>query len=107
MTHYAWIIDTDHLVDGKTISRSEVGVTGPRSAPIDLLKRLQKGAGARFELFDDDGELCYTGRVIERDPKTSLVTAEPVTEEGCFGPLDDFGRPSAGCTTIKINGKAI
>lgn len=38
-----------------------------------------------FRMYDDDGELYYSG------------WAKPDTE---FDPLEDFGTPNAGCTSI-------
>ena len=50
-----------------------------------MIERLKQGHGFQFRMFDDDGELYYEGR----------CTIES------FAPLDDFGMPNAGCTTIK------
>ena len=49
----------------------------------------------KFRLHDDDGELYYEG--LADDPNS----------EDAFGPLDDFGKGSAGCTDIYYlrNGK--
>jgi hypothetical protein len=82
---YAWIIDVDY-VD----SDADVGLTGPRNAPEVLLKRLKAGEGERFELWDDDDELYYVGRILYLDPDTP----------GGNEPLDDFGMPNAGATEI-------
>lgn len=43
----------------------------------------------KFRMRDDDGELCYEG-------VGNCLTAG----EG-FEPLDDFGMPNAGCTSIE------
>ena len=42
-------------------------------------------------MYDADGELIYSGRIITRDDSGS---------ETDFAPLDDFGKPNAGCTEI-------
>lgn len=40
-------------------------------------------------LLDDDGEVYYEGRCDSCD------------DDNAFGPLDNFGGPNAGCTTIQ------
>lgn len=92
---YAWIIDVDHLAD-EDIGTS-VGLTGPRNAAPELIARLSNGEGHRFEMRDDDGESYYLGRVIYSDPKVT---------EG-FEPLEDFGMPNAGATSILFGGKPL
>ena len=87
---YAWIIDKDHL-DG-----TDTGVIGPRGANALMVNALQtdKKVGEAFRMRDDDGELYYSGRILF-DHATEL---EDETE---LAPLDDFGMPNAGCTTIE------
>ena len=96
MSTYAWIIDTDHLAEPGaepgTLDGNAATVTGPGDAPDRLLAKLQDGDGIEFRLYDDDGELNYTGRLVPADLSDS--------DEG-FGPLDDFGKPNAGCTYIQ------
>jgi hypothetical protein len=83
---YGWIITKDHLGDG------EEGIMGPSWITPDMSARLKAGEGEPFRLFDDDGELYYTGRAID-----------------CYEgePLWDFGAPNAGCTYMeeKVDGK--
>lgn len=43
----------------------------------------------KFRMLDDDGEVYYTG-----------YTDDNQTEEA-FAPLDDYGTPNAGCTSIE------
>jgi len=43
----------------------------------------------QFRLYDDDGNLYYEG------------VSSDSTSERAFDPLDDFGTPNAGCTTIR------
>jgi len=76
---YSWIIDQDHI-DGE-----DVGVTGPHGTTTNW----EYDMGIPFQMFDDDGELYYTGRYLGDD------------SEDLFAPLDDFGGPNAGCTGIK------
>jgi hypothetical protein len=88
---YAWIIDTDHLYDGKFFTRSDVGTMGPSTIHPELEARLKKGEGEPFKMYDDDGELYYTGRVL------GFI---PADVDG-FEPLHEFGMPNAGCTDIR------
>jgi len=83
---YAWVIDEDCL-EGDV---SRVGVTGPRNAPDSPLAELAAGGGHPFRMLDDDGNVCYRGR----------LAGDPTSEDG-FGPLDDLGEPDAGCTAIE------
>ena len=46
---------------------------------------------ATFKLYDDDGELYYSGEIYG--------------DYDGFEPLDDFGAPNDGCTAIKIDGQ--
>lgn len=89
----AWIIDIDFLADPQSKEgtlRNAVGLTGPSS---------YKGDGSelkcRFRLLDDDETACYEGR------------CDTDNDDNAFGPLDDFGTPNAGCTTIQywVKGK--
>lgn len=78
-THAAkllWYITKDHGVclDCATALPSE----------IELLK--SKGFTREFRLLDGDDNIYYTG------------LARPEAE---FEPLDEFGTPNAGCTTIE------
>lgn len=78
---YSWIITEDHM-DG-----TDKGVSGPNGSTHDW--EANPNAGQPFQMFDDDGELYYTGRYVGDD------------SEDMFKPLDDFGEPNAGCTGIK------
>jgi hypothetical protein len=88
----AWIIDRDHLAEQEPEERrarpgtndNAVGVIGPRS---------YQGNGHElrnvFRMLDSDGVVYYTGRCDTDD------------DENALGPLDDFGAPNAGATTIQ------
>ena len=83
---YRWIITEDHIPDAE---RSDAGTEGPGAwTPI-----AEDCNPAKFEMLDDDGQLYYTGMIYG--------------EYTGFEPLDDFGTPNAGCTSIKINGKIL
>jgi hypothetical protein len=100
-TAYAWRITEDHLA---TDDRDEAGIEGPSEAPEDLLvlargKTRTQGGPANvfdFRMYDDDGELYYTGALAL--PKD--VSLDDADEEAAFGPLYDFGRPNAGAVRI-------
>jgi hypothetical protein len=97
---YAWIIDTDSQPDhseAQGTNSNAVGMVGPKAAAPELVRRLKMGEGHKFRLLDGDDEVTYTGRFIGDE-----------RSQDAFGPLDDFGMPNAGCTTIEyrnINGK--
>lgn len=93
MTRYAWIIDKDHLADGGELRRDDAGKRGGNDPGGVLAGRLAAGEGEKFRMFDDDGELYYSGRLLAID---DLGAPEP----GGLEPLDDFGLPNAGCTSI-------
>jgi len=95
LASYAWLITKDHLFD--QFPKSEIhraGMAGPANAPLEFLRMLQEGKGRTFRMYDDDGELYYTGRIITRDDGG-------YNSEDSMAPLDDFGEPDAGCTEIK------
>lgn len=90
---HAWIIDRDHYPDGEPGTYTNaVGLTGPRGASQESLTALAGGFGTRFRMLDDDGNILYSGR----------MTGDCDGEAG-FAPLDDFGTPNAGCTSIEYH----
>jgi hypothetical protein len=93
MRYYGWVITRDWITEGQ-----DVDVVGPRDIPEDLLVRLRNGEGDRFQMYDDDGELYYEGRIVwaAEDYAPGLGHVE----EG-FEPLYDFGMPNAGCVDIR------
>ena len=83
----AWIIDKDLIAEPGAepgTNDNAVGVMGPRS---------YRGDGSelkhRFRMLDDDGKVYYEGRCSSDN------------DDNALGPLDDFGEPNAGCTTIQ------
>lgn len=73
-----WVITFDHGVCNDC-----------ENANIAQVDQLQKdGFTQAFRLLDDDDEVYYTGWI------------KPDTDE--FAPLDDFGMPNAGCTSIQF-----
>jgi hypothetical protein len=97
MTMHAWIITKDHLCDGEYIDRDEAGVCGPSDADEDLLRRVKAGEGKTFRMWDDDGELYYTGRLLTTEDRWG-------EEDVMVAPLRDFGTPNAGAVLIKWHG---
>lgn len=99
---YAWIVDVDHSPDVDAPEGTNLnagGVMGPRNAPVILQARLKAGEGRPWRIYDDDGELYYSGRILfkDEDDNKGCVVALP---EEAFGPLNDFGAPNAGATEI-------
>lgn len=110
---YGWIIDIDHIADHSEpegTNSNAKGVCGPRDAPNWMIEVLERGTTGHagptrttpgwhiysFNIYDDDRELYYSGRMITDD--------NPPDEEACGGPLDDFGAPNAGATEIRYAG---
>ena len=100
---HAWTITRDHLADPD--QTGDKWRTGPGAATARELAMLPAGAPLAegyerhvFRMYDDDGELYYTGRGIFRpDDHMALEDALPA-------PLLDFGAPAAGCTRITWDG---
>jgi hypothetical protein len=84
MSNYAWVITTDHL------DNMPACVTGPRDATDEQIA-LAHEKGTRFKIYDDDGELYYSGR----------FWSDGTNGDDDFGPLDDYGAPNAGATEIR------
>ena len=92
---YAWII-TKNCLENEKMFVAGPG-DNPDSAKVDAwIAELENGGGEAFKIYDDDDVLNMTGRFIE----------DGENGEDCFGPLDDYGMPSWGCTGIKYRNKA-
>ena len=93
---YAWIIDVS--IDDEDNS---VGVMGPSDAPDRLIERLKAGEGRRWQLASDDegsgDHIDYEGRIITVDDKWNDTEGTDLD----FGPLDDYGEPNIGSSTIR------
>ena len=87
MSKYSWVITKDNLAESPL--ESSVGTLGPHncSEPAEHIK----ARGTKFRMKDDDGEIYYYGFIYG-------------DYEG-FEPLDDFGMPNAGCTSIEYKNK--
>lgn len=91
---YGWIIDKDHI--GPEIFGDDTGTIGPGNVSDNIRALLEAGAGERFRMLDDDGELYYEGRII------LPPLDHPSWNDGelNFRPISDFG-VGAGCTSIQ------
>ena len=85
---YAWIIDTDKISNGQDNGR--ISASSAHGMAGTYVADLKKGAGTRFRMLDDDDEVYYEGRFV----------GDHDSEDG-FIPLDDYGMPNAGCTSIQ------
>lgn len=105
---YGFIIDRDHLFRNKITEESDegmvrIGAVTQHDEPTDnfdmekakeeLVSKLTASPrqGIKFKLYDDDGELYYSGRYIGPDD----------SETAQFSPLD-WGTWNAGCTYMKV-----
>jgi len=95
---YGWTVDIDHLAGTSAVT--DAGTTGPWDISNYLQNELDEGQGRTFRIYDDDGEIYYTGRIVSVDGIGR--DGEPVDgdEETVFGPLNDYGAPNAGATEI-------
>ena len=90
----AWIIDRDHLAEDSAKAGDEVSKAGTNDNAVGIIGPWNyKGNGSeltkRFRMLDSDGVLYYSGRCNTNDDNNAL------------GPLDNFGEPNAGATTIQ------
>jgi len=107
MSTYAWIITRDHLYrDDDPIIQDETGTMGPRDATEEQCQLLRNGIGRPFRMYDDDGILYYSGRILFFDGNGRVHVNDDELPEEAFGPLDDFGRPNAGAVEIRYRDKA-
>lgn len=115
-SEYAWIIDKDHLSGpgGEFYNAEEPdhgeGVIGPSACEhhhqFGMYYEDNKAELTRnydnhhqFRMYDDDDILYYTGTLFWNGP------ADHLEEEQAYGPLGDYGMPSAGAVLIKYTDK--
>jgi len=99
----AWTITRDHLADAdQTGSKWTYGpgeVSERQAAMLTAGAPLVDGYERHvFRMYDDDGELYYTGRAVFR------VEEGPFFEDVLLAPLVDFGTPDAGAVRITWHG---
>lgn len=77
---YEWDEEDDHH------PRASCACCDPNYLPAE---------GWAFRMYDGDGELYYSGRLV--------VSGEATRddEEAMFGPLQDYGTPNAGAVDIR------
>ena len=73
-----WYISKDKIDDGRAVD-----AWNGDAESIDTAKQRCK---CKFRMSDDDGEIYYYGYS---------------DDDSDLDPLDDFGMPNAGCTTIE------
>ncbi len=91
---YGWIITRDYLFENGDDTENSVGIIGNRDTIFDKETILEYGK--TFRMKDDDGNIYYEGKIIE----SHNLKKEDSSITG-FEPLDDFGMPNAGCTSIE------
>jgi hypothetical protein len=91
-----WIITKDHLYEqavkeGHYMSQFDRNEKGTCS--VDWVNPAMPSMH-EFRMLDDDGNVYYEGICTDNE------------SENAFRPLDEFGEPNAGCTSIqyKMNG---
>ena len=90
-----WIITKDHAFDPDLERSKEGTMCAPEvphgvHLPYDATAKEIKSKGTHFKIYDDDGELYYSGYS---------------TDDSSFSPLLDFAQPYAGATEIRYRNK--
>lgn len=90
---YGWFI-YESFIEGKGDQfgkSTAVEVVGPCGCSDENEASLRSGKGTEFELYDDDENLYYKGRLIG--------------DWDGLEPCDDYGMPNAGAVHTKIDGE--
>jgi hypothetical protein len=105
---YGWIITRDYLAEDDTMpDGTDVGRMGPGSTitpeTSETLAKFLATIGGKhpgngnlpdgatwWRMFDDDDILYYEG----------ILIGDAEDEESGFSPLDNYGKPGAGCVRI-------
>lgn len=90
-----WIITNSHIDEieryepkiGNIYKNKPVNIIGPNGCELSI-EELKKGFP--FKMFDDDSNLYYEG----------FLVGDKYGHDG-FMPLDHYGTPNAGCTSIQ------
>ena len=88
-----WTITVDHSAEegAKPATNSNaVGMVGPRTASMTVEEILAHKDSKRFQMRDDDNTPVYEGKCYLPAGYTTSA----------FDPLDDFGSPNYGCSSI-------
>lgn len=83
--NYEWLI-TEDWTNG---DRRTVNIVGPAGAALTMSEILRNSQARAFRMLDDDGNLYYKGYYVGPE------------DGNLFAPLDDYGAPNAGCTSIE------
>jgi len=76
MSAYGWIITVDHLEGNENPVIGPSDITPEMTA--SLIHASTRDIGQKFKMYDDDGELYYSGKIIG--------------DYSGFEPLDDYGK---------------
>jgi hypothetical protein len=98
-SEYGWLITRDHLAE-QSGPPSAVGTCGPSDLSDAMERDLKNGAGRTFRLYDDDGELYVTGRIVD------TTADENGNGDWDFAPLDDYGMGAMGAVEIRYRDRA-
>jgi hypothetical protein len=85
----SWVITKDEIFSANkeiATERSAVGTIGPSTCTKSAQEIINHPKSVKFRMKDDDGVIYYEGFLIGDE----------------FAPLDDFGEPNAGCTSIEV-----
>lgn len=101
MARREWIVtwEAPEATESGEAVKAEAGkwlVAGPDGGKELRFVELAGGLGTAFRLLDDDGVVMGRGRYFGAEGD----------ETQAFGPLDDWGMPSYGCTSIEVFGKS-
>jgi len=86
----AWTITRDYFADPdakRGTNSNAVGIVGPCAARLTAQQIIEHPDAKRFRMLDDDGEIYYEGYIVGSDE---------------LAPIDHFGEPNAGCTSIQV-----
>lgn len=85
-----WTITVDNIAtpgEPPATNSNAVGLVGPRGATLTSKQIIEHAFAKKFRMSDEDGTVYYEGYFVGVDE---------------FAPLDDFGEPNAGCTSIEV-----
>ena len=93
-----WTITIDRIAEAgakPTTNANAAGLTGPGTATMTAAEILADPHSLKFRMREDGGALYYEG---------ACYLPEGLTGDA-FSPLDDFGEPNAGATSIEYETK--
>jgi hypothetical protein len=93
--NYAWVITQDNI---SSPPQTAVGIIGPSNVDPALGKKEIRNhpKAQKFRLVDDDKEIYAYGFFVDLYAGT-----DPYAGPDGFEPLDDFGMPNWGATSIE------